>query len=192
MAVGSALGSPVALSLAALVGCWAASRRGGIGIGAGLLAGVAVALDHRAALVVPFLLLAPESRLAVRRGLAPAVGSYLLLVAPVAFLDPAAFVVRLAERTATGPGLGLFNLLAYRGAEASAGALALAAVAPLLLVGSCLAAERPWLPLSPGSRASRVVLAPALSPEVAVPLLPSGPRGNGGGSLRQRTTDRRT
>ena len=67
LALGTVLGSPVALSLAALVGAWAAGRRG-VALGAGLLAGAAVALDHRAALVVPFLVLAPGNRGAVRRG----------------------------------------------------------------------------------------------------------------------------
>ena len=148
LALGTVLGSPVALSLAALVGAWAAGRRG-VGLGAGLLAGAAVGLDHRAALVVPFLVLAPESRGAVRRGLAGAVVAYLLVVAPVALLDPGAFVSRLGERDAPGPGLGLFNLLAYRGAEASAGALALAALAPLLSLGIVLwLLRRPWPPLA--------------------------------------------
>jgi hypothetical protein len=174
LAIGTALGSPVALSLAALVGSWAAARRG-LGLGAGLLAGVAVALDHRAALVVPFFLVDPRGRWAIRRALAAAVGSYLLIVAPIALLDPEAFVARLAERTAPGPGLGLFNLLAYRGAEASAGALALAALGPLLLAGVVLwLLRRPWPPLALGGVASLggIALAPALTPEaVAVPML---------------------
>jgi len=174
MAVGTALGSPVALSLAALVGCWAAARRA-VGLGAGLLAGLAVALDHRAVLVVPFFVVAPRGRWTIRTGLPAAVGFYLLIVAPIALLDPAAFVASLAERTAPGPGLGLFNLLAYRGAEASAGALALAALAPLLLAGLVLwLLRRPWPSLALGGIASLggIALAPAVSPEaVAVPVM---------------------
>ncbi len=100
---------------------------------------------------------------------------YLLVVAPVALLDLTAFGARLVERTTPGPGLGLFNLLAYRGAEASAGALALAALAPLLLAGIVLwLLKRPWPPLVLGGVASLagILLAPALSAEaVAVPLL---------------------
>ncbi len=173
MAVGTVLGSPVALSLAALVGAWAAGRRG-VGIVAGVLAGAAVALDHRALLVVPFLLAAAGGR-ERGRATAGALVTYLLIVAPIALLDPAAFVARVGARAGPGPGLGLFNLLAYRGAEASMGALALAAVAPLLLAGLVLwLLRRPWPPLALGGIASLagILLAPALSPEaVAVPLL---------------------
>ena len=173
MALGTVLGSPVALSLAALVGAWAVGRRG-FGVGAGLVAGAAVGLDHRAALVVPFLM-APGDRRSIWRGLAGAGLAYLLVVAPVALLDPGAFVSRLAERTVPGPGLGIFNLLAYRGAEASAAALALAELAPLLLLGIVLwLLRRPWPPLALGGIASLfgIVLAPAASAEgVAVPLV---------------------
>jgi hypothetical protein len=155
MAVGTVLGSPVALSLAALVGAWAAGRRGA-GSAAGLLAGVAVVLDHRALLVVPFFLAAAGGR---ERGRAIA----------------GAFVARVGAQAAPGPGLGLFNLLAYYGSEASVGALALTALAPLLLAGLVLwLLRRPWPPLALGGIASLagILLAPALSPEtVAVPLL---------------------
>jgi hypothetical protein len=130
-----------------------------------------VALDHRAARSYPRACprkpVGPEG--APRGRLLP------LIVAPIALLDPAAFVARLAERTAPGPGLGLFNLLAYRGAEASAGALVLAALAPLLLAGLVLwLLRRPWPPLAVGGIASLggIALAPAISPEaVAVPVM---------------------
>jgi hypothetical protein len=114
-----------ALSLAALVAAWAAGRRG-TGLPSGLLAGAAIALDHRAALVAPFLLVplgsrstrpGLESRPAVLRGLGGAVGAYLLLVGPIALLDPASFVARLVELPVPGVGLGLVNLLAYRGGK---------------------------------------------------------------------------
>jgi hypothetical protein len=183
LALGTVLGSPGALSLAAIVGAWAAGRRGAPLV-AGLLAGAAVAFDHRAVLVVPFVLLAPESRGAIRRGLGAALVTYLLLVAPVASLDLTAFVSRLRELELPGPGLGIFNLLAYRGAEASAGALALAALAPLLCVGSVLwLMRRPWPPLAKAGIASLVgiVLAPTLSPEaVAVPIVLLGLAAAGG------------
>jgi hypothetical protein len=186
LAVGTVLGAPFALTLAALAGAWALAGRGA-GLAAGLLAGAAVALDHRAALVAPFLL-APEnrvavrrglqalgSRLALRRGLPAAAAAYGVLVLPVALLDPPAFLARLVERTAPGAGLGVFNLLAYRGAEASAGALALAALAPLLCAGVVLwLLRRPWPPLALAAVASLagIALAPALSAEaVAVPLV---------------------
>jgi hypothetical protein len=174
MALGTVLGSPAALSLAALVGAWAAGRRGA-GLGSGSLAGVAVALDHRALLVAPFLVALEASRRERARAIAAAFGAYLLVVAPVALLDPVAFAARLGERAAPGPGLGLFNLLAYRGAEASAGAFALAALAPLLLAALVLwLLTRPWPPLARGGIASLagILLAPALSPEtVAGPIV---------------------
>ena len=174
LALGTVLGSPVALSLAALVGAWFAGRRG-VSLGTGLLAGAAVALDHHAALVVPFLVLALGNRGAVRRALTGAFLAYLLVVAPVAFLDPGAFFLRLGERVAPGPGLGLFNLLAYRGAEASAGALAIAALVPLLSLAIVVwLLLRPWPTLALGGIASLfgIVLAPAISAEaVAVPLV---------------------
>jgi hypothetical protein len=193
MALGTVLGSPVALSLAALVGAWAAGRAP---LARGILAGAAVALDHRALLVAPFLL-RPRGR--VRSGAVVAAGAaYLLPVAPVALLDPAAFVARLVERTPPGPGLGLFNLLAYRGAEASAGALALAALAPLLLAGLVLwLLKRPWPPLALGGIASLagVVLAPAISAEaVAVPLVLLGlgaMEGGGGADDESKTKEGR-
>ena len=174
MALGTVLGSPVALSLAALVGAWAAGRQG-VGLGVGLLAGAAVALDHRAALVVPFLMHVPGSRGTALKAVAGALIAYLSMVAPVAFLDPGAFVSRLGERAVPGPGLGLFNLLAYRGAEASAGALVLAALAPLLSLGIALwLLRRTWPPLALAGSASLVgiLLAPTASAEaVAVPLM---------------------
>jgi hypothetical protein len=104
-----------------------------------------------------------------------AVVAYGLLVAPVALLDPFSFLERLRAGGAPGPGLGLVNLLAYRGAEASAGAFALAALAPVASAGVVLwLLRRPGPPLALGAIAGLVgiVLAPALSPEaIAVPLL---------------------
>ncbi len=172
LSLGTVLGSPAALPLAAIVGAWACSRRGSSFL-AGVLAGAAVGFDNRAALAVPFLLVG--GRGAVRTGLAGAALAYLLVVAPVALLDPGAFVSRLGEGERPGAGLGVFNLLAYRGAEASAFALALAAVAPLLsLVAVLWLFRRPWPPLAQAGIASLVgiVLSPVLSVEaVAGPLV---------------------
>jgi uncharacterized membrane protein len=174
MALGTVLGSPFAVSLAALAGAWAAGR-GGARLGAGVLAGAAVGLDHRALLVAPFLLVPRENGRGRTRAVVAALAAYLVLVAPVALLDAGAFAARLGAPAAPGPGLGLFNLLAYRGAEASAGALGLAAVAPLLLVGLVLwLLSRPWPALARGGIASLggIVLAPAVSADaVGVPVL---------------------
>ncbi len=174
MAIGTVLGSPVALSLAALAGAWAAGRHGA-GVGVGLLAGVAVGLDHRAALVVPFLWLAPGRRGGHWKEVAAALVAYSSMVAPVALLDLGAFVSRLREQAVPGPGLGLFNLLAYRGADASVGALVFAALAPLLSLGIALwLLRRTWPPLALAGTASLIgiVLAPMASAEaVAVPIV---------------------
>jgi len=183
MALGTVLGVPHAFFLAALVAAWAAGRRDA-SLATGLLAGTAVAFDHRALLVVPFLLVPPgsratldgsEGRRAVLERLGGAVGAYLLLVGPIALLDPASFFARLAERHVPGPGLGLVNLLAYRGAEASPAAFAFAAIAPLLAAGLVLwLMGRHWPPLALGGIAALawLVLAPSVSPEiVAVPIL---------------------
>jgi hypothetical protein len=174
LAIGTVLGSPHALPLAALVAAWAA-RRLGRGLVAGLLIGAAVALAHESLLVAPFLLLGAEGTRPRTRAVLAALATYVVVVVPVAVLDPAAFAARLGSRTPPGPGLGVFNLLAYRGAEASAGALALAALAPLLLVALLVVLlRRPGPALVGGGAASLggIVLAPALSPEaIAVPIV---------------------
>ena len=113
--------------------------------------------------------------LPVGRALVGALAAYALLVGPVALLDPASFAARVASSVAPGAGLGVVNVLAYRGAEASPAAFALAAIAPLLAAGFVLwLLGRPWPPLAQGAIASLgwLVLAPAASPEaVAVPLV---------------------
>jgi hypothetical protein len=185
LAVGTVLGSPIALPLAALVGAWAAGRRG-VPLAGGLLAGLAVALDHGALLVAPFLLLSGEDRRCRVRAVTAAVAAYVVVVAPVGMLDLVAFAGRLADSDAPGPGLGIFNLLAYRGAEASTGALALAAVSPLMLAALVIALlGRPWPPLARAGIASLagLVLAPAVSPEaVGVPIVLLGLATTGAGA----------
>jgi Glycosyltransferase family 87 len=174
LAVGTVLGSPLALSLAALVGAWAAGRRGAP-LASGLLAGAAVATAHEALLVAPFLLRSGADGRGRRRAILAAVAAYVAVVAPVALLDPGGFAARLGARAAPGPGLGLFDLFAYRGAEASAGALALAAFSPLLLAILVIwLLGRPWPALARGGIASlgAIVLAPAVSAEaVALPIV---------------------
>ena len=172
LAIGTPLGAPVASSLATLVTAWIA-RGAGAPAAAGLLAGAAVALDHRALLVAPFVALADGSRAPIARSVAWAVAAYALLVAPVALLDGPAFLERAAAPGVAGPGLGLVNILAYRGGEAIATALVpLASVLALAAVGWLL--TRPWSRLARAGIASLVgvVLAPALPADaVAVPIL---------------------
>jgi hypothetical protein len=172
LAIGTVLGAPVALGLAALVGAWVA-RDQGRPTATGLLVGAAVALDHRAVLVAPFLLVADGSLPQLRRTLGWAAATYALLTLPVAFLDLPAFVGRAAALEPPGPGLGLVNLLTYRGAESQAAALGY--VGPLAaLLAALWLLRRPWPPLARAAVASLVgiVLAPSVSADaVAVPLL---------------------
>ena len=176
VAIGTALGSPLAFSLAPLVGLWAAVRTGGV-VSAGVLAGLAAALDHRAALAALPLLVAVRTRdgrlsgATRARALLAALGAYALVVVPVALLDPGAFLARALEVPAAGPGLGLFNLLAYRGAESSAFAVALAAAAPalaLLLTLGLLRLRASATVVAGLASLIGIVLAPAISPEVVV------------------------
>jgi hypothetical protein len=172
LALGTVLGAPFALSLAALASAWAA-RDKGAQLAAGMLAGAAVALDHRALLVAPFVALTDGTRVSRARALVGVVAGYGLLVLPVALLDLPAFLERAAAPSPPGPGLGLVNLLAYRGAENAA--VALAPMAPLVaLAALAWLLTRPWPRLASAGIASLVgiVLAPSLSADaVAAPIL---------------------
>jgi hypothetical protein len=171
LALGTVLGAPVASCLAAVVGAWACGRAGHLRM-AGVLAGLAVALDHRALVVVPFTLLDEARPRMVRAALAAAL-TYLALVLPVAVLDAPAFVERAIASVPAGPGLGVANLLAYWGAEGLASSLAPLAAA-FALAATAWLLKRPWSALARGGLASLVAiaLAPAVSPNaVAVPIL---------------------
>jgi uncharacterized membrane protein len=142
-------------------------------VAGGVLAGVAVALDHRALLAAPFLVLAADERKDRIRVAGAAAASYALAVVPVALLDLPAFLERAFARSPAGPGLGIVNLLAWRGAE-SVGA-SLAPLVTLVALGAL-----GWLFFRPWSRLARagiaslvgVVLAPSISADaVATPLL---------------------
>jgi MFS family permease len=171
LALGTVLGAPVSASLAAVVGAWAGFRAGHDRL-AGVLAGLAVALDHRMIVVVPFALLEGARPRMLRAALA-AGASYLALVVPVVVLDVPAFLGRAFAPVSPAAGLGVANLLAYRGAESVAGSLwplttAAALGATVWLLG------RPWSALARAGVASLVaiVLAPAVSANaVAVPML---------------------
>jgi len=172
LAMGTVLGGPVALSLAVLVGAWTARERGARGL-AGALGGLAVALDHRALLSAPILAAPRGARKDLLRVAAAAAASYGLLVLPVALIDLPAFVGRATARAPVGPGLGIVNLLAWRGAEGLAATLAplMALVALAALVWLCF---RRWSSPARAGLASLVgiVLAPALSADaVATPIL---------------------
>ena len=177
LALGTVLGAPVALPLCALLGAWLLARAGPPWA-AGLLAGTAVALDHRAALLAPLLLLALEERpRAWRPALAGGALAYSLVVVPVALLDLPAFVSRLLTLPTPGAGLGVFNVFAYSGVEGSTLARALAALAPvaavLVTVGLVRRREEAHpLALAGLAGLAWVALAPAISPEaVGVPIV---------------------
>jgi hypothetical protein len=139
---------------------------------AGALAGLAVAVDLRALVVVPFALLDPARPRIVRAALA-ASATYLVLVGPVALLDVPAFLQRAIAPVAAGPGVGLANLLAYWGAESWAASLwPFFALAALGVTAWLI--PQPWSALARGAIASLVVivLAPAVSANaVAVPIV---------------------
>ena len=171
LSLGTVLGAPFAASLAALVAAWAAARSGHDRT-AGALAGVAVALEHASLLAVPFVALGDSRPRAVRAAVAAAL-AYVAIVGPVVLLDLPAFAARVSAVTVAGPGLGLANLLAYRGAESEA--TALGPLGPVVALGAMLwLLTRPWSRLACGALALLVgmVLAPALSADaVAGPIV---------------------
>ena len=200
LALGTVLGSPVAL-LAGRArgrlgrrparrrrwapGCWPARR---------------VGLDHRAAARRPL----PGARRAGSRASRPQGGSPAPSRAYAAGRRsgraPRPRGLRRPPRRGAAPpapASALFNLLAYRGAEASAGALALAALAPLLSLGvvalaaaAALAAARPSAAIA---SLVGIVLAPAVSPEAVARARSccwGSPRWSREASLRPRTAAR--
>jgi hypothetical protein len=175
LALGTVLGAATALPLAALFGALLLARRGPPWA-AGLLAGLAVAFDHRAALAVPLLLIPLADRpRAWRPALGAGVGVYGLLVLPVVLLDLPAFASCLLTPPVPGPGLGVFNLLLYYGVEGSAVGRILAALTPLaaaLVTVALLRTRGPALDLAGLAALAWVALAPTLTPDaVAVPIL---------------------
>jgi hypothetical protein len=178
LALGTVLGAPTALPLAALLGAWLVARRGP-SWAAGLLAGLAIALDHRAILLAPLLLLplAERSRAWKAAGGAAA-AAYGVVVLPVALLDLRAFAAHLFDVPSPGPGLGIFNVFTYYGVEGSAAARALAALTPLVAVVVTIALLRtrgPALALGGLASLAWVMLAPSLSPDaVGVPIVLMG------------------
>ena len=94
----------------------------------------------------------------------------------MALLDAPAFVARLTGPSVVGPGLGAFNLLAYRGLEASSLALGLAAWSPLLvavIVAGLVASRRvAALPAAALAALATILLAPAVAADaVAIPIV---------------------
>jgi len=131
LAVGTVFGSPTPLVLGLLLTALVLASRGRALL-AGLLAGAACACGHEAALAAPFAILPVlEQRRGLRRGLLGLVVGYGMLVLPVAALDPAAYLARSREIPSLGPGVGLANLLFWRGLDEGAAAHALFALLPV-------------------------------------------------------------
>jgi hypothetical protein len=174
LALGTVFGSPVALALAALAAAWAAAQAGRALI-AGLLAGLACAIDPYALFAAPFLL-TPLARSGFpwRRVLAGFAAGFGALVLPAVALGPGPILDRLAQGLATGPGIGLVNILLFRGAD-DAFPLAMLLVGPVLAGAILLPLLRKGgiTPLAGGAIGLLLALwlAPAAPPEaLAGPL----------------------
>jgi hypothetical protein len=177
LGLGLVLGSPLALPLLALAGAWLAAAGGRVRT-AGLLAGLALALDWRSALLAPLLVAPPRSApepgpRPLPRAAAWGALAWGAVTLPVLALDPSSFLARLLSLPRPGAGLGLFNVLAYYGVEASAGALALAALVPAMAVVVAVGLVRRWAPPLAGAAVAALlwlVLAPGAPPDaVALP-----------------------
>lgn len=152
LVVGTVFGSRAPLALSLLLAATLVARQGRA-LAAGLLAGAACACAPEACLAAPFLILPvlPPARL--RRALAGLGAGYASLLVPVAALDPAAYLSRALTPAGLGPGVGLANLLYWRGLEEGAIVPVLFALLPAVVVVVGLVALR-------GARAGRQ--APAL------------------------------
>ena len=187
LALGTVVGAPMALALCALLGAWLLTRAGPPWA-AGLLAGLALALDHHTALLAPLLLRPLGQRAGAWQPALVAGGlAYGLVVVPVALLDLPAFVGRLVALPAPGVGMGVFNVFAYKGVEAATGVRVLAALAPVAAVVVTVALVR-WREVSPLALAGLaglgwIAVAPNVSPNaVGVPVVLLGLAGLWGGA----------
>jgi hypothetical protein len=187
LGLGTVLGSVTPLTLVALVAAWSVSREGPPWA-AGLLAALAVAVDHRAVLLAPLVLMPLAGRRGAARPALLAGGlAYGLVVLPVALLDLPEFVGRLFTLPRPGAGLGVLNVFAYKGAEASVEARILASLAPVAggLVTVTLLRHREAHPLALAGLAALawIALAPSVSPDaVALPVVLLGLAGLWGGT----------
>jgi Glycosyltransferase family 87 len=173
---GVVFGSPALLPLAALVALAFidAARRPLL---AGIVAGVAAALDHRALLVSPFLLFGGGSLEASRgRRLAVAAGlAYALLALPPVAMDPAGFLDTWRDAFRLEPGIGLGNLFLYLGLDEARGLWSTAALTVVGIAGVGLWKARGAEPLALAAAAALAILfvsAGASSAEaLAIPLV---------------------
>jgi hypothetical protein len=194
MALDLVFGSGEVMVLGALVAALWGRRRGMAGA-SGALAGAAASLDHRALVLLPFLLLALPPGLPRRRFARAAVAVYGLVVVPVVALNPGAFLRTLLAPPSAGAGVGVVNLLLYRGTVPGTGAaLCLVGVtagttlllwrrarrepgAALLLGAAALLLA---LVLLPETRTDGLALPVVLAGLLAWPCLPRGPQASDG------------
>jgi hypothetical protein len=117
--------------LAALLITLAAARWGRITV-AGIFAGAALAVDPRAIVVVLFAPMLSGKRPRYRPFLLGALCAYGVVVGPVALLDPRAMAEAIGRGTELGSGMGVINIAAYAGLEASPSLHGLLALSPWL------------------------------------------------------------
>jgi uncharacterized membrane protein len=139
LVVGIVFGSPVPTSLSLLLAAILLARRGRA-LAAGLLAGAACACAHAVCLAAPFAMLPVLAAGRARRALVGLASGYAALVLPVAALDPTAYLGRAMSPASAGPGVGLVNLLSWRGLEEGVPAQVLLALLPLAVAIAWLAA----------------------------------------------------
>jgi hypothetical protein len=186
LALGTVVGAPTALALCALLGAWLLARTGPPWV-AGVLAGLAFVLDHRAVLLAPLLLLPLADRRAWRPAAVAGALAYGLVVVPVALLDLPAFIGRLVTLPSPGAGMGVFNVFAFKGVEAATGVRVLAALAPVaaVVVPVALVRRKEVSPLALAGLAGLgwIAVAPSVSPDaVGVPVVLLGLAGLWGGA----------
>src|SRR5262249_45562600 len=114
VAFGIVFGAPALLPLAALSPLLAVDPRQRPAL-AGIAAGVAAALDHRAFLIAPFLLAPSADGVRWRRLVAVAALAYAVLALPAVVLDPGAWSTYLGQTRPLEPSVGLANVFLYRG-----------------------------------------------------------------------------
>jgi uncharacterized membrane protein len=177
VALGAVFGAPAAFSLALLVaGAWASAR--GRPVAAGVLVGLAAAVDASAWVAAPVLLLPLRERAQAlwHRGLGAAAVAFGLLCLPAALFDAGAFLAALSRAQDLSPGLGLLNAVLYGGAENEPATRALLACVPLVAAAAVLGLLKLHRRIEPPAAAALAVLLflflqPGTTPEaVALPI----------------------
>jgi hypothetical protein len=177
---GAVFGSPMTFVALLVSGAWLASLGAGA-ISGGVLLGTAAAVSGLAFAVVPFLARPRGADTpTTRRTLGALALSFTALCLPAALLDPAALLSAVSRTDDIAPGLGLVNVVLYRGLENVPVVRLLFASVPLIgLVAVALLLR--YLPAASqeGKAALAVLLVlfliPSVSPEaVVLPIVLGG------------------